>query len=105
MNTSTLSLSVALVAIACLVPVTGQAQQAGAPRALDRVVAIVNDDVITESELSQRVQSGQRQLRQQGISPPAGDVLAKQVLERMIVDRALIQTAIGSGIKIGRAHV
>ncbi|MEK9719633.1 MAG: peptidylprolyl isomerase, partial [Quisquiliibacterium sp.] len=105
MNSFNLSLRVALIAAAILAPVTGQAQQPGAPRDLDRVVAIVNDDVITANELGKRVQEGERQLRQQGIALPPGDVLAKQVLERMIIERALVQAAIDSGIRVDDGQI
>jgi peptidyl-prolyl cis-trans isomerase SurA len=94
-----------LLAIACLAPLVGQSQGRPAPRELDRVVAVVNNDVITANELALRVQAGERQLRRQGIELPPGDVLAKQVLERMIVDRALVQTAVSQGVRVEDAQV
>lgn len=95
----------ALLAIVLLVPLAGHSQGRMAPRELDRVVAVINNDVITANELAQRVQAGERQLRRQGIELPPGDILAKQILERMIVDRALVQTAVNQGIRVDDAQV
>ncbi len=69
-------------------------------RDLDRVVAVVNNDVITASELEARSRSVERQLRRQNIETPPADVLRSQVLERMIVDRAQVQLARESGMRI-----
>src|SRR5579859_3763342 len=51
---------------------------------LDRVVAVVNDDVILKSELDKRVQDTERQIAAQnaGTTLPSPDVLQKQVLEQ-----------------------
>ncbi|MEN9559563.1 MAG: hypothetical protein RLZZ502_774, partial [Pseudomonadota bacterium] len=69
-------------------------------RALDRVVAVVNDEVITLSEFSQQKASVLANLRRQNVTPPALDVLEKQVLERFINERAEMQQAKDQGIKI-----
>ncbi len=70
---------------------------------LDRVVAVVNDDVIVFSELQVRAHRVAEQLRQSGTSPPPDDVLEKQVLERLVVDRLQVQTAEQSGIRVDDA--
>jgi peptidyl-prolyl cis-trans isomerase SurA len=59
----------------------------------DRIVAVVNDEAITMHELQTRMNVVERQLRSQGTQLPPRDVLEKQVLERMIVDRVQIQYA------------
>ncbi len=59
----------------------------------DRIVAVVNDEVITLNELRARFAMVERQLRTQGTQMPPRDVLEKQLLERMIVDRVQIQFA------------
>lgn len=66
-----------------------------APRIIeaDRIVAVVNDEAITLHELLNRMSSVEKQLGSQGIQLPPRDVLEKQVLERMIVDRAQLQYA------------
>lgn len=59
----------------------------------DRIVAVVNDEVITLHELRSRLSMVERQLRTQGTSLPPSGVLEKQLLERMIVDRVQLQLA------------
>ena len=76
-----------------------------APRSLDRIVAVVNDEAITESELDSRTQVALAQLRRQNISPPPPAVLRRQVLERMIVDRAQLQLARETGVRVDDATV
>ena len=76
---------------ACLILIaaTAQAQQAkpNAIVVIDRIIAVVNDEVVTERELAARVDFALRQLAQQGTQPPARQILEKQLLERTINDR------------------
>ena len=46
---------------------------------LDRIVAIVNDDVIMQSELEKKVRSIRGQLQQQGTQLPPASILERQV--------------------------
>ena len=66
----------------------------------DRVIAVVNSEAITEYELKQRMTTALQQLRAQNIQPPAEDVMAKQVLERLITDRIQLQFAKENGLKV-----
>lgn len=81
------------------------AQTRSAPRELDRVVAVVNSDVITAAELAQRVATVERQLRRQKIELPPPEVLQQQVLERLVMDRALSQAARDRGMRVDDAEV
>ena len=83
---------------------TGAQAQSG-PRELDRVVAVVNADVITASELRLRLRTIERQLERQRIERPPQDVLERQVLERLITERALLQAAREQGIRVDDAQV
>ena len=78
------------------------AQQPAAGRIvlLDRIVAVVNEDVITRRDLDDRVKAAIQQLRRQGTPLPAGDVLEKQVLERMIYSRVQLQLARETGLRV-----
>ncbi|MDX1514790.1 MAG: peptidylprolyl isomerase [Gammaproteobacteria bacterium] len=67
---------------------------------LDRIVAVVNDDVIVESELNARVRTIKAQLRQQGTQLPPEDVLRQQVLERLVLERLQLQIAETNGIRV-----
>jgi peptidyl-prolyl cis-trans isomerase SurA len=81
------------------------AATAVAPQPVDRIVAVVNSEAITASELALRMKVAERQLRAQNIEAPPTDVLEKQVLERMIVDRAQLQAARDAGIRVDNAQV
>lgn len=70
------------------------------PRTLDRIVAVVNGEVITHNELREKVEAVSRTLSRQGTQMPAADVLEKQVLERMIVDKATLQLANDEGLRV-----
>lgn len=77
-----------------------QSPARGRPIEIDRVVAIVNDEAITKHELRARLAVVERQLRSQGTQLPAPDVLERQLLERMIVDRIQLQFAKETGLQI-----
>ncbi|GMV59799.1 MAG: hypothetical protein AMXMBFR72_28920 [Betaproteobacteria bacterium] len=85
--------------------VAAQTRPPASTKPLDRIVAVVNDEVITSAELQARVQIAEQQLRRQKINPPARDVLTRQVLERMIVDRAQLQLAKETGVRVDDATV
>lgn len=67
---------------------------------LDRIVAVVNNDVIVMSELQQRMRLVRAQLRQAGTPAPPASVLRRQVLEKMIMDRLQLQLAKSSGLSV-----
>jgi peptidyl-prolyl cis-trans isomerase SurA len=73
--------------------------------AIDRVVAVVNDEAITLYELRERMATVERQLRQRGTPLPPRDVLEKQLLERLIVDRVQIQFGREVGLRITDAEL
>ncbi|MEW5881574.1 MAG: peptidylprolyl isomerase [Pseudomonadota bacterium] len=90
---------------ATALPAAAQTRAPTSTKPLDRIVAVVNDEVITQVELQARVQIAEQQLRRQKITPPARDVLTRQVLERMIVDRAQLQLAKETGVRVDDATV
>jgi len=67
---------------------------------VDRIVAVVNDDVITQNELDTRVALVTHQLQRQGATLPPADALTRQILERLINDRVQLQLAKEEGIKV-----
>ena len=67
---------------------------------LDRIVAVVEEDVITESELRHRVLVLVRQFEKNRSDLPPQDVLTKQVLQRLITERLQLQLAEQRGIQI-----
>lgn len=67
---------------------------------IDRIVAVVNDDVITATDLEEQIVNVTRQLQQQRTTVPSPRQLRDQVLERMIVTQLQMQLANKYGIKI-----
>lgn len=68
--------------------------------AIDGVAAIVNDEVITQSELDDELERVRAQLRQKALPIPASSDLDKQVLEELIVSRLQLQLAQTNGITV-----
>lgn len=68
---------------------------------LDRIVAIVNQGVITEQELVDRIYSVKKQFARTGKTLPPDAVLEKQILERLISDNLQLQYAARTGLSIG----
>lgn len=67
---------------------------------LERVVAVVNDEALTQWELNEQKRIVLAQMQASNVKPPAPDVLNSQVLERLIVERALLQFAKENGIRV-----
>ncbi|MCS2609716.1 peptidylprolyl isomerase [Halomonas dongshanensis] len=100
----TLSLSgVFIVAGVAVLPLAAQAQsfQSSVERqSLNRVVAVVNDGVILQSELDDRIAQIEQQAQAQGSSLPPRQQFASQVLERMILEEIQLQMAENANLSI-----
>lgn len=70
---------------------------------VDRIVAVVNNEVITALQLRARVAQAERQLRRQGVELPPMEVLERQLLERLIVERAQVQLAQETALRVDDA--
>jgi peptidyl-prolyl cis-trans isomerase SurA len=92
---------------------TAWAQPAAATRpvttgkvvSVDRVVAIVNDEAITQHDIDDAKRVVLSQMKQQNVQPPSGDVLDKQVLERLITERSLLQFAKETGLRVDDTQI
>jgi peptidyl-prolyl cis-trans isomerase SurA len=67
---------------------------------IDSIAVIVNDEVITRRELNQRVQTIVRRMQSQKVQLPEQADLERQILERMIVERAQLQLAKEMGVRV-----
>jgi peptidyl-prolyl cis-trans isomerase SurA len=99
-------LTASLILALCLgvLPLAGQAQDSYEPvgrQSLDRIVAVVNQSAIMESELEERLDQTRSQLEVRGgdEQPPERN-LREQVLERMIVEEIQLQLAREAGLSV-----
>lgn len=76
------------------------ANSVSAAAPLDRIVAVVNDEVILDSELDEMEVTVRQQLRQRNATLPSAEGLRRQVLERIIMQRLQTQRAEMSGIRV-----
>ena len=88
------------LATALALPAGAPAQPARAPLVIDRIVAVVNNEVITRADLEERFRVATAQLKKQGTQPPPRDVLEKQILDRMVIDRVQLQLARETGLRV-----
>lgn len=74
-----------------------------ASSALDAIVAVVNDDVITRRELETATAHIERQMQQRKAPVPARPTLERQVLERLILTQLELRAAERNGITVDDA--
>ncbi len=75
------------------------------PVEVDRIVAVVNNEVITSRQLNERIGQAKRQITRQGAQMPSADVLERQSLEQLIVERVQIQFARETSLRIDEGAV
>lgn len=104
---ATLFSSVVLSVVLAVAPqASAQLLSADAPpapqqnAALDRIVAVVNDGVILQSELDQSLATVQHQYADHPDQLPPPDVLQKQVLEHLIMNKLQVQRADDNGLRV-----
>jgi peptidyl-prolyl cis-trans isomerase SurA len=85
-------------------PVAPRAADAG-PRAADFIVAVVNSEPITNNEVRYRMIRYAKQMQQQGQPLPPPNEFARQVLERLISEKAQLQLAQENGIHVEEGTV
>lgn len=88
--------TIALLLLCCLSASAGAVE----PVILDRIRAVVNNDVITQQELTTRLNAAIKQLQKQGTLLPDNNILEKQVLERMITEMLQSQFAKENGLRV-----
>lgn len=75
------------------------------PRRADYIVAVVNAEPITNNEVRTRMAQFAQQLTQQGQQVPGGAEFSREVLERLISEKAQLQLAKENGIKVDDSAV
>lgn len=81
-------------------PAAKAAPRADTPQQADFIVAVVNSEPITNNEVRAKLARTEALLQQQGTPLPPRSELLPQLIERMISDKAQLQAAQGSGLKI-----
>ena len=76
------------------------AASASGQRTADFIVAVVNSEPITNNELRAKLLRTEQQLLQQGTAVPPRNELVPQLIERMISDKAQLQMARASGLRV-----
>lgn len=102
MKTMTSFIRTLLVLICCLGGLLAKSVSAAPaePIEADRIVAVVGDEVVTHVELRTRLAAALKQLQKQGTPLPPQDVLERQMLERLIMERVQLQYARDSGMRV-----
>ena len=67
---------------------------------LDRIIAIVDDDVVMQSELDQQISRVRDELRRAGTEAPPISVLRRQVMERLVLQKIQLQLAERTGVVV-----
>jgi len=67
---------------------------------IDRIVAVVNDDVVLASELLRSEREVARDFADRGSQLPPAEVLQRQLLERLVLERLQLQAAARTGLRI-----
>ena len=83
-------------AAACLLPSTASAQ---ATQPIERIAAIVDEDVVLQSELDLAMRNIQAQYAGNEAQLPPRAVLERQVLERLVLTRLQVERARSQGIR------
>ncbi|MDA3915217.1 peptidylprolyl isomerase [Oleiagrimonas sp.] len=97
----TLTLIAAMPAQAQLLP-SAQNKQ---PQMIDRIVAVVNDGVILQSDLNSAVQTVMQQYAGHTNQLPPRKILDRQVLQRLILMKLQVQKAAEKGIRISNSDI
>src|SRR6266852_8227930 len=67
---------------------------------IDRIVAVVNKEVITQYELTERMNRVLRDLERRGTSLPDRGEIQRQVLDRLVIEKVQLQYARETGLRV-----
>ncbi len=86
-------------------PAAAPSAAPSAARTADFIVALVNSEPVTNSEVRRRVQRAAQQLAQRGGPQPTRDQLVAEVVELVISERAQMQHAAEIGVRVSESEV
>ncbi len=103
-NTFPIRLAPILFGVLLAFPPTGmptaRAASAEATDPIDRILIVVNDEIVTAREVDTRVYTVRARLTSQKVSLPPDDILRRQVMERMVAERLQQQVARQHGFTV-----
>lgn len=79
---------------------TAHSPNPGQPQLVDAIIAVVNDEVITQQELEQRLRMVEARAIKQKVNLPPRAQFQQQLLEQMVLERAQMQQAKELGIQV-----
>ncbi|GGK73411.1 peptidylprolyl isomerase [Amphritea balenae] len=85
--------------------ITASLSVPAAPVTLDQIVAIVNDDIVLQSELNDTEQSIRSRLAAQGRAIPDDQILQRQILDRLILENIQLQLGEQQGIRVSDSEL
>jgi len=94
-----------LAMLACSGAIGNVNAQSGTATSADFIVAVVNQELVTNAEIRQRVAAARREAAQSGQRLPPDDALLKQVLEVLIDERAQLTHARDAGVRIDEGEI
>lgn len=94
-----LLIGLSLLSISLISPVVSAREVA------DRIVAVVNRGIITQTELETRLAQIKANLNGQKVEIPPDDILRKQVLDRLIIENLQLELARKTGVRLDDAQL
>ncbi|GAB3025943.1 peptidylprolyl isomerase [Oleiagrimonas citrea] len=79
--------------------------QSKQPQMIDRIVAVVNDGVILQSDLDQAMQTVMQQYAGHSEQLPPHQILERQVLQRLILMKLQVQKAAEQGVRVSNQDI
>lgn len=70
---------------------------------LDRVAIVVDDGIIMESEIQERILTAQFNLKNRGATMPPDDILRQEIINLMVLESIQLQMAERAGVRISDA--
>lgn len=93
-------LAVFFLLLVCFLPKTFAEPANNEAQLLDKIVAIVDDDIIMLSELNERIRSIKNRLSRQGTPLPPDRIVEQRVLDQLILESIQLQLANRAGIRV-----
>lgn len=99
------ALAMVLLAASLLCPPLDALAQSAARRSGDYIVAVVNQEVVTNSEVQQRLQRAEQDAASSNARLPDRDTLMRELLDQLIDERAQLSAARDGGVRVDEAEI